>query len=154
MPQGLRNAGYRGPGVLDRPLIEANIGRNKRTIEHAWATVTGIPETLRHRLRSSWIAKNEGVLRQLAGLSTTEEKAAAIDVLLAGMTKNVSEARAIAAGNDPVKAVQTPVDETLKAFRKLWGAASPSARAAILDDLAGRSLPKGWTVKADGGDLV
>ncbi len=127
----------------------ADVGLSKRTVEAAWTTVRGLPQGLRDQLRGSWIAKNEGVLRQLAGLSTPEEKAAVIDVLLGGQTKNVSDARALAAGNTPSRPAQTPVDETLKAFRKVWGAASPSARAAILHDLAGRSLPKGWVVKAE-----
>ncbi len=47
-------------------------------------------------------------------------------------------------------APQTPVDETVKAFRALWGKASPSARAAILNDLAGRKLPAGYSLTEAG----
>lgn len=128
----------------------ADVGLTKRTIEHAWATVNGLPQPLRLKLRSTWIAKNEGVLRQLAGIGDRDEQARVAEVLLSGNTKNVSDALAIVSGNTPSKAVQTPVDEAVKAFRKVWTAASPSARAAILHDLAGRPLPKGWTVRADG----
>lgn len=130
----------------------ADVGLSKRTIEAAWTTVRGLNEVLRQRLHGTWIAKNEGVLRQLAGLGDQAEQAGVVDVLLAGDTKSVSDARAIAAGNTPSKPAQNPVDETVKAFRKLWGAASPSGRTAILDDLAGRSLPKGWSVREEGGD--
>lgn len=36
--------------------------------------------------------------------------------------------------------------QKVEAFRKLWGDASPSARKAILHELAGKKLPDGWTV--------
>lgn len=131
----------------------ADVGLSKRTIEAAWTTVNGLPAHTRLRLRSTWIAKNEGVLRQLAGIADETEQAAVIDVLLSGKTKSVSDAVAYAAGNAPSKGVQTPVDEAVKAFKTLWGKASPSAREAILHDLAGRSLPKGWTLSAPEADL-
>lgn len=124
----------------------AELGLGRRSVERSWGVVTGLPVALRNRLHGTWIAKNEGALRQLAGIGDRAEQAKVADVLLGGQTKNISDARAIAAGNTPLKAAQTPVDETLKAFRKLWGAASPSARGAILHDLAGRSLPKGFSL--------
>lgn len=124
----------------------AEVGLTKRTIEHAWVTVNGLPEQLRQSLRGTWIAKNEGVLRQLASLGDAEEQAAVAQLLIEGRTKNVSDARAIAAGNEPASKLQTPVDETLKAFRAIWGKASPSARAAILRELAGKKLPAGFAV--------
>jgi ParB family transcriptional regulator, chromosome partitioning protein len=124
----------------------ADVGLTKRTIEHAWATVNGLPEALRLRLRGTWIAKNEGVLRQLAGVADREEQAKVAEILLAGQTKSVADAIAIANGSTPARAAPTPVDETLKAFRRLWGSASPSAKAAILHELAGKKLPAGYSV--------
>ncbi len=130
----------------------ADVGLSPRTIKSAWATVSGLPVELRSRLRGTPIAKSEGLLRQLAALGDKGEQAKVAELLIAGKAKNVPEGQALAAGNQPLKAVQTPVDETVKSFRKLWGAASPSAREAILLDLAGRSLPKGWSVsEADNG---
>lgn len=125
---------------------------SRRTIYRAVQTWSGLTPELRSRLRGSLLAKNEGLLRQLAALGDKAEQAKVAELLIAGKAKNVPEGLALAAGNQPLKAVQTPVDEAVKSFRKLWGAASPSAREAILMDLAGRSLPKGWSVSeaADG----
>lgn len=130
----------------------ADVGLSKRTVEAAWSVVSGIPADLRFRLRGTPVAKNEGLLRQLAAMSDKAEQVRVAEVLIAGQTRNLSDAMAIAAGNAPVKGPQTPVDASVMAFRKVWKDATPSGRAAILHDLAGRSLPKGWTVReADRG---
>lgn len=127
------------------------VGLSEVTIKRAWATVSGLPVALREQLRGTWIARNEGVLRQLAALGDAKAQAKAIKVLLAGQTKNVTDALAIANGEAPSRKAQTPADETLKAFKALWGKASPAARAAILHELAGKPLPDGWRVEqADG----
>jgi ParB family chromosome partitioning protein len=128
----------------------ADVGLTKRTIEHAWVTVNGLPNELRQRLRGSWIAKNEGVLRQLAAIAHRDEQLKVADVLLAGRTKNVADARAYAAGNEPVKAAQPTAEDALKVLQGAWKKASPTVRAAFLDHLAGRPLPKGWRVSRDG----
>lgn len=123
-----------------------DLGITRRTVERAWATVNGLPADLRAKLHGTPVAKNEGVLRQLAAIGDKAEQAAVAAVLIKGETKSVGDARAIAAGNAPSSPVQTPIDETLKAFRKLWGAAGVSGREAILHELAGKSLPKGYSV--------
>lgn len=137
-------------GFADETARDVKLSR-----QHIYRTVQtwgGLSPQLRDRLRGTPIAKNEGLLRQLAALGDKDEQAKVAELLIAGKAKNVPEGQALAAGNQPLKAVQTPVDETVKQFRKLWGAASPSAREAILLDLAGRSLPKGWSVsEADDG---
>ena len=125
----------------------SEVGLSTATVERAFRAVNGLPADLRQRLRGTWLAKNEGQLRQLAAISDKSEQAKVADELIAGRANSVSAAIATAAGRSPVKAVHTPADEALKAFRKLWGSASPSAREAILDDLASRNLPKGWTVE-------
>lgn len=125
----------------------AELGITRRSVDRAWSTVKGLPPELRAQLHGTPVAKNEGVLRQLAAIGDKAEQAAVAAVLIKGETKSVPDARAIAAGNAPSSKVQTPVDETLKAFRKLWGKASVSGREAILHELGGaKSLPKGWTV--------
>lgn len=124
-----------------------DIGLAETTIKNALRTVNGLPAPLRAKLHGTWVAKNEGVLRQLASVGDADEQDRVAEQLISGKTKSVSDARAYAAGNTPSKAAQTPVDETLKAFRKVWADATPSARAAILHDIAGRSLPQGWTLR-------
>jgi len=127
----------------------AQVGLSTSTVERAWRVVTGLPPELRRQLHGTPLAKNEGMLRQLAALPDHEEQAKVAAILVEGRTKNLSEALALAAGRPPVRPAQTPVDETVKAFRKLWSGASPSAKAAILNDLAGRPLPKGWLVREE-----
>ena len=122
------------------------VGLSKSTIDRAWRVVTHLPADLRARLHGTPIAKNEGLLRQLASMGDKAEQAKVADLLIEGKAKSVPEGMALAAGNTPVKAAPTPVDEVLKAHRAIWGSASPEGRAAILRDLAGRSLPKGWAV--------
>jgi ParB-like chromosome segregation protein Spo0J len=127
-----------------------DLGISRDTVKRAWATVNGLPQDLRAQLHGTPVAKNAALLRQLAAIGDKAEQAAVAAVLIKGETKSVPDARAIAAGNAPSSPVQTPVDETLKAFRKLWGGASVSGREAILHELAGKSLPKGWTVSGGG----
>jgi hypothetical protein len=73
-------------------------------------------------------------------------------LLIEGRTKNVSDARAIAAGNEPTKARQTEPDQAVKAFKAVWKGATPSAKAAILHELAGMKLPAGYVVTEAGHD--
>jgi len=127
----------------------ADVGLTKRTIEHAWATVNGLPAALRQSLRGSWISKNEGLLRQLASIGDAVEQAGVVEVLLSGRTKNMAEARAYAAGKEPVKAVRATPEDELKALKAAWKKARPSARAAFLEHLKGEPLPKGFRVDAD-----
>ncbi|MCX7586576.1 ParB/RepB/Spo0J family partition protein [Phenylobacterium sp. 58.2.17] len=122
----------------------------KLSRQHIYRTVQtwgGLSPEVRDRLQGTAIARNEGLLRQLAALGDKAEQAKVAELLISGEAKTVPEGQARAAGNQPMKAVETPVDVTVKAFSKLWGAASPSARAAILHDLAGRSLPKGYAIQ-------
>lgn len=128
----------------------AELGLSEKTIGNALSMQRGLCRAAHARIAGSWVSKSEGVLRQLAGVADTAEQMRVLEVLLRGDTKSVSDARAIAAGRTPVRAAPTPTDETVSAFRKLWGAATPSARAAILADLQGRSLPAGWTVSSEG----
>ncbi|MFN3513423.1 MAG: ParB/RepB/Spo0J family partition protein [Phenylobacterium sp.] len=130
----------------------ADVGLSERTVRAAFSTVSNLPADLRAQMRGTPLARNEGLLRQLAAIGDRKEQAKVAELILSGAAKNVADARAAAAGNAPSTPVQTPTDEVLKTFRKLWGSASTSARAAILNDLAGRKLPDGWSVtEADRG---
>lgn len=124
-------------------------GLSKRTVERALAVYRGIPAGLQAQLLGTPVASNPGLLRQLAGMGDKDEQAKVAGVLVKGDAKTVAAAMAIAAGNAPAAPVPTPVDASLKAFRKVWADATPAARAAILHDLAGRSLPSGWIVRED-----
>lgn len=136
-------------GFAEETAKDVRLSRRKiYSALEVWNALDGVRDTL----RGTSLAQSEGALRQLAAIGDKAEQAKVAAVLIAGTTKSVGDARAIAAGNAPSSAVQTPVDETLKAFRALWGKASASGRAAILHDLAGRKLPGGFELtEADRG---
>lgn len=125
-------------------------GMSRRTIYRAVQALAALPPAIRDRLHGTWIASNDAALRQLAALGDPAEQTAVIDVLLAGQTRNVAAARAIAAGASPEAATRTPTREIAAEFRKLWGKATPSQRAEALHWLAGQSLPKGWNIVSPG----
>lgn len=125
----------------------AEIGLSKSAVEKALQVARGLTPATRAALAGTWVAKNEGVLRQLAGVAEADEQIAVAGQLVSGRTKSVSDARAYAAGRTPIKPSESPADETLKALEKLWKGASPSAREAMLDWLAGQAMPPGWVVR-------
>lgn len=123
----------------------AATGLSESVVKRAAAVFRGLSPALRAKIAASWIARNDSTLRQLAALGDLAEQAAVVDILMAGKTKNVSDARAIAAGATPHK--PGLADVPINAVRKAWKAATPSQRAAILHFLAGQPLPKGWEVR-------
>lgn len=135
-------------GFAEETAADLRITRS--TVYRAWSTVNGLPQDLRARLHGTPVAKNEGALRQLAKIDDKAEQAKVAEILISGQTRSVTDALAIAAGNPPSKAIQTPVDETLKAFRSLWAKASASGRDTILNDLSLRA-PKAWVVRRKDG---
>lgn len=122
----------------------AELGLSRRTIERAWTIVNGVGPELRAKTRGTWIARNDSVLRQLASLAEAD-KAPVIDILLQGETRSVSDAVAIASGSPPPSSKAKSRDIAGE-FEKLWKAATASQRKALMDRLAGLSLPKGWAV--------
>lgn len=127
-------------------------GLAKRTVYLALQAMNALPAPVRARLQGTWMAKNDAVLRQLAGIGEAAEQAKVIDILLAGQTKNVAEARALAAGVTPRP--KTASDTVQRDFEKAWKGATPGQRDALLHWLSGQPLPKGWTVTRSGeGDL-
>lgn len=120
-------------------------GLSRRTVDRAIQTLSGLPTPLRARLQGSWIARNDAALRQLAGIGDPVEQAAVAELMLAGRTRSVAEARALAAGATiPPKGGSNTVQRD---FEKAWKAASATQRAAMLDWLSGQRLPAGWTVE-------
>jgi hypothetical protein len=126
----------------------AEIGLSKSTVEKALQVARGLTAETRAAIANTWIARNEGVLRQLTAVADAEEQAAVVKQLVAGRTKSVAEARAYAAGREPIKP-SAPSDEVLRAFEKLWKGAPATVRDQMLDFLAGQSLPAGWRVERD-----
>jgi ParB family chromosome partitioning protein len=128
----------------------AEVGLSTATVERAFRTINGLPADLRDRLRGTPVAKNDSLLRQLAGMGDKALQAKAAEFLVTGEARTVAEGMAFAAGNTPSRLRPvTPTDETLKAFQKLWKAASPMGRHAILHELAGVKLPAGFIVRED-----
>lgn len=142
MPHG---AAISTMGFAEETAAKAGLSRD--TIERDLAIYRGIPAGLQAQLLGTHIAANPGLLRQLAAMGDKGEQAGVAAHLIDGTAKTVADGMALVAGNTPSKAVQTPVDASVKAFRKVWADATPSGRAAILNDLAGRPLPKGWSVR-------
>lgn len=123
-------------------------GLSAISVYKAAAACSGLPEAERVRLHGTWIADNAAVLRQLATIGDDKERTQVIDVLLAGRTKNVAEARALAAGRAPV--AKAPSDTVQRDFERAWKAATASQRDGLLHWLSGQPLPKGWTVLKGG----
>lgn len=127
----------------------AQAGLSQDTVERALSVYRAIPAGQQARLHGTWIARHDATLRQLASIAEAAEQAAVIDLLLAGRTKSVAEARAIAAGvTPPAKAASATVQRD---FERAWKSATPSQRGALLHWLSGQKLPAGWTITNIGG---
>jgi ParB family chromosome partitioning protein len=126
----------------------ADLGFSETLVKRALAVARGLSPAAHAKISGSALGKNEGLLRQIAGVADKAEQLRVVEALSDGRATKFTDALVIAAGGTPSAAVPTPVDETVKAFRTLWGKATPSARAAILHDLAGKSLPGGWKITA------
>lgn len=125
-------------------------GMSEHVVERAWTIARGLSPTLRAGLAGTWIARSESTLRQLAGFGDPVEQAAVIEVLLRpGATRSVSDARAIAAGNRPMRDTTSEDDARLAKMLALFGQCSPTFRKTFLHKLSGRSLPKGCKVEVE-----
>ncbi len=128
-----------------------DLGFSEETLRRALAVTRGLGGGVRARLHGTWVAKNDAVLRQLAGMPDRDEQVRVVEQLLDHDVRNFGDARDRANGRTPVKAPQTPVDETLKALKDTWAKAPQSHRDAMMDWLAGNA--RGWRVErlnADG----
>lgn len=129
------------------------LGLSLSTVERALRIAKGLSPAARAKVAGTKIAKNEGLLRQLAGVADREEQLKVVELLVDEKAKSFGDALVMANGRQPAPPPPPrPVDETVNAFMAIWKKAPPTHRAAILHALAGQSLPKGWTVteRADG----
>ena len=111
-----------------------------RAVE-TWAGLRDVAD----KLQGTPVARNGGLLRQIAA-TPPDLRAKVVDQLVADPAVSVTDALALAQGRKPAEVIQAKADDDLAALKKLWGKAKPSVRAAFLEDLAGQSLPKGWTI--------
>lgn len=125
----------------------ADLGVDKRTVERALVIARGLSPDTRAKVSATKIAKNEGLLRQLAVVTDKDEQLKAAEVLVTGEAKGFVEALALATGATlPAPSAPTPVDETLKAFQAIWKKAPPTHRKALLHWLSGQSMPGDYVV--------
>lgn len=126
--------------------VAAEIGLTDRSIRNALTIFRGLTPATREGAAGTWLARNEGALRQMAAIADPADQAATLQVLLDGRTKSVADAQVIAAGGAPVKAAKSASDEALEGFKKGWKAASETQRGALLEWLQGQALPEGWEI--------
>ena len=127
----------------------AQLGLSKTTIERAWRTVNGIPADLRRQLHGTPLARNEGLLRQLANVADKAEQAQVAELLIGGKAKAVPEAMALATGRAPIAAAKGQVDR-LAEFQALWRRMTASERKGALE-WQRDFLPAGWSLSEDQG---
>ena len=131
----------------------ADLGVDKRTVERALVIARGLSSLTLARIAGTKLAKNEGLLRQLAAVPDKAEQLRAAEALISEQAKTFPDALVIATGKTlaPAPALR-PADEAVAAFMAIWKKAPPTHREAILHKLSGEKLPGAWTVmeRADG----
>ncbi|WP_304283333.1 ParB N-terminal domain-containing protein [Caulobacter segnis] len=131
----------------------ADLGVDKRTVERALIVARGISAETRATVAGTKIAKNEGLLRQLAAVPDKAEQLRAAEALVTEKAKSFPDALLLAAGKTPApQAPPRPADEAVAAFLAIWKKAPPTHQDAILHALSGQRLPKGWTVAKGAAD--
>lgn len=129
------------------------LGISERTIRNALLIARGLSSLTLAKVAGTKVAKNEGLLRQLAAVPDKAEQLRAAEALVSEQAKTFPDALVIATGKAPApEPAPRPVDETVAAFMAIWKKAPPTHRAAILHKLSGEKLPGAWTVmeRADG----
>lgn len=129
------------------------LGLSRRTVENAMVIARGLSSLTLAKVAGTKVAKNEGLLRQLAAVPDKGEQLRAAEALVSEQAKTFPDALVIATGKAPApEPAPRPVDETVAAFLAIWKKAPPTHRAAILHKLSGEKLPGAWTVmeRADG----
>ncbi len=129
-------------GFAEETAHDTKLSRQSiyRAVE-TWAGLQDVAE----RLQGTPMARNGGLLRQIAA-TPANLRPKVVDQLVADPAVSVTDALLIAQGRQPAEITKSKTDEDLGALKKAWAKSSPSVRAAFLEDLAGRSLPKGWTL--------
>jgi ParB family transcriptional regulator, chromosome partitioning protein len=129
-----------------------DLGVDRRTVERALAVARGLAPAVHAKVSGSPLGKNEGLLRQIAGVGDPAEQLRIVEALTDGRTTKFADAQVYAAGKTPTKAPERPVDETVKALKKVWKAAPKTHRDAMLHWLSGEALPTGWNLVKGGAD--
>jgi ParB family chromosome partitioning protein len=127
-----------------------DLGISASTVERALALVKGLSKPVHARISGTDLGRNGSLLRQIAGVADPVEQLRAVEALLDGDAKNFSQALHIASGRPPIAAPPRPADMSVKALEKLWKAAPPTHRKAMLHWLSGQSTP-GYQVTPKGG---
>lgn len=122
----------------------AHVGLSKETVKRAWRIVHGIPADLRRQLHGTPIARNDAILRQLAGVGDRTEQAQVAALLIEGKAKAVPEAMALATGRAPIVPEKGKTDRLADA-QALWRRMTASERRGFLDFIAPQ-LPAGWNL--------
>lgn len=130
----------------------ADLGISRRTVFNALAVARGLSPAVHAKVSGSPLGKNEGLLRQIAGVGDHTEQLRIVEALTDGRATKFVDAQVYAAGKTPAAPVERPVDETVKGFQKVWKGAPQSHRDAMLHWLSGQSLPKGWVLTKGGAD--
>lgn len=128
------------------------LGISERTIRNALLIARGLSTLTLAKVAGTKLAKNEGLLRQLAAIPDKGEQLRVAEALVSEQAKTFPDALVIATGKTPAPApAPRPVDETVAAFMAIWKKAPPTHRAAILHKLSGEKLPGAWTVMERAG---
>lgn len=124
-----------------------DLGLSTSTVERALRIARGLSPETRAQIAGTRVAKNEGLLRQLASVPDKSEQLRAAEALASAKAKTFPDALMIASGKEPAPAPEPrPADEAVAAFMAVWKKASPTHRVAILHALSGEKLPGAWTV--------
>ena len=131
----------------------AELGISEKTVRNALLIARGLSADTRAKVSGTKLAKNEGLLRQLAAVPDKGEQLRAAEALIGEKAKSFPDALLLAAGKTPAPpAPPRPADEAVAAFMAIWKKAPPTHQDAILHALSGQRLPKGWTVTKVGVD--
>lgn len=130
----------------------SDLGISAVTVKRALAVARGLSPAVHAKVSGSKLGKNEGLLRQIAGVADPAEQLRIVEALTDGRATKFADAQVYATGKTPTKAPERPVDEAVKAFKKVWKAAPKTHRDAMLHWLSGEALPTGWNLVKGGDD--
>lgn len=140
------------PAMGFRTETAIDLGLSEKTVRNALAVARGLSPAVHAKVSGSPLGRNEGLLRQIAGVADHAEQLRIVEALTDGRATKFADAQVFATGKAPVKAPETPVDEALKSFRKVWKAAPKTHRDAMLHWLSGEALPTGWILTKGDAD--
>lgn len=130
-----------------------DLGLSEMTIKSALVIARGLSVDTRAKVAGTKVAKNEGLLRQLAAVPDKGEQLRAAEALVSEQAKTFPDALVIATGKTPAPApAPRPVDETVAALAAIWKKAPPTHLDAFLHWASGQRLPPGWVITKGGAD--